>query len=221
MFRKKTDENREILLQSLYNIEDRICQKLTGDMKTVAFTATDDKTNKTQSIVYMAKHLAEDGEEVLVIDANLRFSDLGDITGDESNRGFVDVVLGDYDIDDVLERDKNFKSLSYMYTGQVVEYADKFLEPAVIRDFFADIAEGFDYVFIDLTANIDIPEANMFAANADACVVFTRSEIANTSTTKNSLKQLEKANANILGLIISDYDYDEEELDELFGGYDE
>lgn len=221
MFRKKTDENREILLQSLYNIEDKISQRLEPDMKTVAFTASDDKTNKTQSIVYMAKHLAEDGEEVLVIDANLRFSDLGDITNDASDRGFVDVILGDYDIDDVLEADKDYKNLSYMYTGQVVQYADKFLEPAVIRDFFADIAESFDYVFIDLTPNVDIPEANMFAASADACVVFTRSELASSLKTKNSLKQLEKSNANILGLIIADYDFTEDELDELFGGYDE
>ena len=40
MFRKKVDENREILLQSFYNLEDRLTEKLGADLVTVAFTAS-------------------------------------------------------------------------------------------------------------------------------------------------------------------------------------
>lgn len=221
MFRKKTDENREILLQSFYNLEDRLLQKLGPEANTVAFTSSTDDTNKTTSIVNMAYHLAEDGDEILIIDANLRYSELEDVIEDHLERGFVDVIFADYDIDSVLVTDSNHKSLNYMHSGNVSEYADKFLEPAVIRDFFADISDSYDYVFIDLSTNIDIAEANMFAASADGCVVFTTSENANSSITLNSLKQLEKVNANILGLVIADYDYDESELDDLFGGNDE
>lgn len=221
MFRKKTDENREILLQSLYNLEDRVTSKLTDGNNTLAFTASTDGTNKTASIVNMARHLAEDGDSVLIIDANLRYADLDDVLGTKKDLGFVDVVLGDYDIDDVLAQDEKYKTLEYMHTGRVVNYADKFLEPAVIRDFFADISASYDFVFVDLSPNIDVPEANMFAANADGCVLFTTNEKANSTESKNSLKQLEKVNANILGIIISGYEYGEDELDDLFGGNDE
>ena len=61
----------------------------------------------------------------------------------------------------------------------------------------------------------------MFAASTDACLVFTKDELKSSEETQNSLGQLEKANANILGLAITDYDYSEDELDDLFGGYDE
>ena len=74
---------------------------------------------------------------------------------------------------------------------------------------------------MDLSPNIDIPEANMFAANADAAVVFSTYEKSNNPVTRDSLKQLEKANANILGIIITDYLYADDEIDELFGGDNE
>lgn len=221
MFRKKTDENREILLQAFYNLEDKLVQKLGTGSNTIAFTAADDNTNKTASVVNMAHHLAEDGDKVLIIDANLRYSELADVLGNSSDTGFVDVILGDYDIDEVLISDQKYKTLDIMHTGDVAAYADKFLEPAVIRDFFADISESYDYVFIDLTPNYDIAEANMFAANADGVVVFTTSQNASRTKTRDSLSQLEKVNANILGLIIAGYDYSEDELDDLFGGNDE
>ena len=61
----------------------------------------------------------------------------------------------------------------------------------------------------------------MFAASADATVVFSSYELSNSPQTFESIKQLEKSNANILGIIITDYDYAEDEIDELFGGEDE
>lgn len=221
MFRKKVDEEREILLQSFYNLEDKISKKLAGDMITVAVTATDANTQKTESLVNIGRHLAEDGDRVLILDANLRYAELPKVTGGEEKRGFIDIVLGDYQIDDTLIRDGSYSNLYYMYTGEVVDYADKFLEPKDINTFFSTISERFDYVFIDLSPNIDIPEANMFAANADATIVFANSQLANSPITRDSLKQLEKAGANVLGIVIANYEYNEDEIDDLFGGDNE
>lgn len=221
MFRKKTNEKREIALQSFYNLEDRLTEKLGTNLVTVAFTASSDNTDKTLHILNMAKHLAEDGDRVLIIDANLRESHLPAATGKSKERGFVDIILGDYSIDDALIHDDSYDDLSYIFAGEVADYADKFLEPDAIKAFYNDVRDRYDYVFIDLSPNIDIPEANMFAGNADAAVVFSTYDKSNNPVTRDSLKQLEKANANILGIIITDYLYAEEELDELFGGEDE
>lgn len=221
MFRKKTNEKREIALQSFYNLEDRLTEKLGTNLVTVTFTASSDDTNKTMHILNLAKHLAEDGDRVLIIDADLRQSHLPGVIEKSKDRGFIDIILGDYSIDDVIIDDDSYDDLSYIFTGEVADYADKFLEPNIIKDFYNDIRDRFDYVFIDLSPNIDIPEANMFAGNADAAVVFSTYDLSNNPVTRDSLKQLEKANANILGIIITDYLYAEDELDELFGGDDE
>lgn len=156
-----------------------------------------------------------------MIDADLRYSNLDDFVEEDAERGFIDVILGGYDIDQVKIKDRAYKSLSYLKTGAVSDYADKFLEPKVVRNFFSDISNEYDYVLVDLTENTDVAEANMFAASTDACLVFTKDELKSSEETQNSLDQLEKANANILGLAITDYDYSVDELDDLFGGYDE
>lgn len=221
MFRKKTDENREIILQSFYNLEDRLTQKLGANLVNLAFTASDSNTNKTMHIVNIAKHFAEDGDRVLVVDANLRKSELPSATDYDNERGFIDILLGDYDFESVIVKDRSYKDLSYIYTGKVTDYADKFLEASDIRAFYQNARDRFDYVLIDLTPNVGIPEANMFAANADCSVVFTNNNLSNSSITRDSIKELEKSGAKVLGLIITDYEYEEDELDDLFGGYDE
>lgn len=221
MFRKKINEEREIALQSFYNLEDRLTEKLGVNLVTVGFTASTDDTKKSLHIFNMAKHLAEDGDRVLIVDADLRDPKLASITGKNKNRGFIDLILGDYSIDDLIMHDENYDDLSYIFTGQVADYADKFLEPDAVKVFYNDIRDRFDYVFIDLSPNTDIPEANMFAGLADSAVVFSSLDKSNSLVTRDSLKQLEKSNANILGIIITDYLYQEDELDELFGGDNE
>ncbi len=217
MFRKKTDEKKEILLQSFYNLEDKLTRKLGMEKITVAFTASDANTNKTETIYHIGRHLAEDGDRILIVDANLRNSDLPSVTGFDKSRGFIDVILGSYKLDDTIANDDNFDNLDYLYTGQVADYADKFLEPENITSFYREVSDRYDYILIDLSPNIDIPEANMFAANADATVVFSTFALANSPITHDSLKQLENVNANTLGIVVTDYTYSESEIDDLFG----
>lgn len=216
MFRKKVDENREILLQAFYNLEDKISQKLGVGDAVIAFTATSEGTNKIASIYNMAKHLAEENERILVIDTNLRADELEELRGSYNNRGFVDLLLGDYHIEDILVKDDD--NLHLLMTGRVVEYEEMFLEPSVIKKFFEDVKDRYDYVFLNVKENIGIAEANVFAGLADKTAIFTTKANSESYLLEESASQLEKSGADIIGVIISDYDYKEDELDDLFGG---
>lgn len=216
MFRKKIDEDREILLQAFYNLEDKISQKLDVGDAVIAFTATADGTNKIASIYTIAKHLAEENERILVIDTNLRSDELEDLKGSHNNRGFVDLLLGDYHIEDVLIKDDD--NLHLLMTGRVSEYEEMFLEPSVIKKFFEDVKDRYDYVFLNVKENIGIAEANVFAGLADKTAIFTTKANSESYLLEESASQLEKSGADIIGVIISDYDYKEDELDDLFGG---
>lgn len=216
MFRKKIDEDREILLQAFYNLEDKISQNLGVGDAVIAFTATADGTNKIASIYTMAKHLSEENERILVIDTNLRSDELEDLKGSYNNRGFVDLLLGDYHIEDVVVKDDD--NLHLLMTGRVSEYEEMFLEPSVIKNFFEDVKDRYDYVFLNVKENIGIAEANVFAGLADKTAIFTTKANSESYLLEESASQLEKSGADIIGVIISDYDYKEDELDDLFGG---
>ena len=214
--RKKVDENREILLQAFYNLEDKLTRKLAVDDVLIAFTATDDKTMKLDSIYTMAKHLSEEDERVLVIDANLRADELCEMKGFYNKRGFVDCLLGDFRLEDVLVKEDD--NLHLLMTGRVSEYEDMYLEPSAITDFFADCKDRYDYVFINTKENIGIAEANVFCGLADKTVIFSTEENLKSYLLEESTSQLERAGADLSGVIISDYVYADSELDDLFGG---
>lgn len=214
--RKKIDENREILLQAFYNIEDKLTRNLSVDDVVIAFTATDDKTMKLDSIYNMAKHLTEENERVLVIDANLREDELEEMKNFYNKRGFVDCLLGDFRLDDAIVREN--ENLHLLMTGRVSEYEDMYLEPSAITAFFADCKDRYDYVFINTKENIGIAEANVFCGLADKTVIFSTEKNLKTYLIEESINQLEKAGADVKGVIISDYTYEDNELDDLFGG---
>lgn len=214
--RKKVDENREILLQAFYNLEDKLTRKLAVDDVLIAFTATDDKTMKLDSIYTMAKHLSEEDERVLVIDANLRADELCEMKGFYNKRGFVDCLLGDFKLEDVIVKEDD--NLHLLMTGRVSEYEDMYLEPSAITDFFADCKDRYDYVFINTKENIGIAEANVFCGLADKTVIFSTEENLKSYLLEESTSQLERAGADLSGVIISDYVYADSELDDLFGG---
>lgn len=218
MFRKKVNENREILLQAFYNLEDKLTKNLTVDDIVIAFTASDDKTNKLSSIYTLARHLAEENERLLVVDANLRDDELAELLSINSDRGFIDVLLGDVHIEDAVIKDKGHENLHLLTSGRVADYEDMYLEVEDIKNLFDDVSDRYDYVFVNLMENIDIAEANMFASLADKLVVFTNQYAIDNNLLEKSIGQLEKANANILGIILADYKYQENELDDLFGG---
>jgi len=214
--RKKVDENREILLQAFYNLEDKLTRKLAVDDVLIAFTATDDKTMKLDSIYTMAKHMSEEDERVLVIDANLRAEELCEMKGFYNKRGFVDCLLGDFRLEDVIVKEDD--NLHLLMTGRVSEYEDMYLEPSAITDFFADCKDRYDYVFINTKENIGIAEANVFCGLADKTVIFSTEENLKSYLLEESTSQLERAGADLSGVIISDYVYADSELEDLFGG---
>ena len=214
--RKKVDENREILLQAFYNLEDKLTRKLAVDDVLIAFTATDDKTMKLDSIYTMAKHMSEEDERVLVIDANLRAEELCEMKGFYNKRGFVDCLLGDFRLEDVIVKEDD--NLHLLMTGRVSEYEDMYLEPSAITDFFADYKDRYDYVIINTKENIGIAEANVFCGLADKTVIFSTEENLKSYLLEESTSQLERAGADLSGVIISDYVYADSELEDLFGG---
>ena len=214
--RKKVDESKEILLQAFYNLEDKLTSKLGVDDIVLAFTATDDRTMTIDSIYTIAKHLSEENERVLVIDSNLRADEPEEMKGYYNKRGFVDCLLSDFRLDDVIVRESD--NLHLLMTGRVAEYEDMYLEPSAITDFFADCKDRYDYVFINTKENIGIAEANVFCGLADKTVIFSTEENSKSYLLEESISQLETAGANIEGVIISDYVYEDSELDDLFGG---
>ena len=143
--RKKIDENREILLQAFYNLEDKLTRNLSVDDVVIAFTATDDKAMKLDSIYNMAKHLTEENERVLVIDANLREDELEEMKNFYNKRGFVDCLLGDFRLDDAIVREN--ENLHLLMTGRVSEYEDMYLEPSAITAFFTDCKDWHKHIF--------------------------------------------------------------------------
>ena len=214
--RKKVDERKEIILQAFYNLEDKITSKLDPADAIVAFTATDDRTNKIESILVMGEHLAEENERILIIDANLRADELEEIKGYYNKRGFVDCLLGDYILDEVIVKDND--NLHLLMAGRVTDYEDMYLEPAAIRNFFDEAMVKYDYIFVNTKENIGIAEANVFCGLSDKTVILTNEEATRTYLLEESVDQLENSGAKILGVVITDYEYDKDELDDLFGG---
>ncbi|WP_436345414.1 cell division ATPase MinD [Natronorubrum sp. FCH18a] len=167
---------------------------------------------KTTTTVNLGTALAEAGERVAIVDADLGMANLA---------GFVSLSPDSTTLHDVLSGGASIDDATYRITENIVavpsgtsldEYADT--SPEGLRDVVAELRDQFDYVFLDVGAGVS-HETVLPLGLADAVVLVSTPEPAAVHDSKKTLELTERAGGEIAGLVLtrtrpdSDVSYDE------------
>lgn len=189
-----------------------------SNIKTVTITSCIPGAGKTTIGINLAMLMAKAGRNTLFVDADLRKPGKTKRITDENVYGISDVVDGAMKFDSVLV-DTNIPKLYYISCGK---YNHSPLETFCSSQFqeFVDLAkQRFDFVIFDTPALSSVIDAALLASKTDATLLIA--EIGKTTLTslKLTIDQMDKANANILGVVmnkakkrdfrkyVEDYDY--------------
>ncbi|ELY53397.1 cell division ATPase MinD, partial [Natronolimnohabitans innermongolicus] len=167
---------------------------------------------KTTTTVNLGTALAEAGERVAIVDADLGMANLA---------GFVSLSPDSTTLHDVLAGDESIDDATYQITDNIVavpsgtslnEYAET--SPEELRDVVSHLREAFDYVFLDVGAGVS-HETVLPLGLADAVVLVSTPEPAAVHDSKKTLELTERAGGEVAGLLVtrtrpgSDISYDE------------
>ncbi len=204
------------------------------EVKTIAFTSATPREGKTTSIVNLAITIAQTGQRVLLVEADLRkpviahmfgidqspgLSDslLGNFEWGKSVKTIADIMMGKLNIDEVLET-PGMDNLHVIPSGTIPPNPAELINSNAMNDFIDWAKSSYDWVLVDAPPVLAATDAALLGSKLDGVVIVYRVGKISRVTLRRAKSQLENVKAKVLGVILNgikadisadfaDYDY--------------
>ena len=158
---------------------------------------------KTETAINLSRVLAQAGERVLLIDADLRRPQVGPRLGLDSELGLSDVLTGRVDLEDVLI-DADGDYFKVLAAGTVPPNPSELLGSEAMAHLLALTERQYDYVILDAPPLLPVTDSVVLGDQTGGAVVVARSGYARKQQLSDALGILKTADVTVLGLVLND-----------------
>jgi capsular exopolysaccharide synthesis family protein len=170
--------------------------------KTVLVTSSLPGEGKSTTATNLAIALAQAGQSVALVDADLRRPMVADYLGLERSAGLTTALVGRADLDDVLQPwgDDNMYVLS---AGQIPPNPSELLGSEAMKQLILRLEGAFDAVIIDAPPLLPVTDAAVLAQQVGGVVLVIGSQKVHTADVEKSLSALAMVDADLLGVVLN------------------
>lgn len=172
------------------------------ESKTVLMTSTLPGEGKSTTATNLAIALAQAGQSVALVDADLRRPMIAEYLGLERSAGLTTALLGKADIDDLLQP-WGSDNLYVLASGQVPPNPSELLGSDKMKQLITRLEDAFDAVIIDAPPLLPVTDAAVLAQQVGGVVLVVGAQKVRTPDLEKSLASLEMVNADILGVVLN------------------
>lgn len=174
-------------------------------MKIVALTSALPGEGKTVSTVNLAFTAARANPEkrILLIDADMRRSQVAQVLGIKSKPGLSDLISGDAELRDVVRRFKS-SHLTVIPGGATPEEPTQLLASARMKHLLKLVRDNFDEIYIDLPPTLPFADAAILGGQVDGVVMVIRANVTPFKQVTQAVEML--AGAPIVGCVLNGAD---------------
>lgn len=190
-----------------------------NEIKTMTITSCAPGEGKTTTTINLGMSMANAGMKILIINADLRRPMAEKLLGIDSDIGITTYITGEKELADVIFSTQT-EGLYISPCGPIPPNptellgSDKFTEfTKTVGDMNFDFIGGkFDMILFDTPPLGSVIDAAIVAAQTSATLLVVKSRSINYKLAQSVKEQLEKANANVVGVVLnqvkkSDYQY--------------
>lgn len=170
--------------------------------KTVLLTSSLPGEGKTTTAVNLAIALAQAGQKVALVDADLRRPMVAEYLGLERNAGLTTALIGQADLDDLLQP-WGEDNLFILTSGQIPPNPSELLGSEAMRELILRLESAFDAVIIDAPPLLPVTDAAVLAQQVGGVVLVVGSQKVRTNDLEKSLAALEMVDADLLGIVMN------------------
>ena len=158
---------------------------------------------KSTTSVNLAFSLADAGEQVLLIDADMRLPTLSLLLDIECIPGLSDyLVTGDQTLP-FLKPTKQHKNLHIIPAGNLPPNPAELLGLERMREMLESMAAVYDYILIDLPPINVVTDAAVISKYVDGVLMVVRQNYDKKHTLDDALRFLKYADARIIGFVLN------------------
>lgn len=172
------------------------------ESKTVLVTSSVPGEGKSTTATNLAISIAQSGQSVALIDADLRRPTVGEYLGLERNAGLTTALVGQADIHDLLQPWGD-DGLFVLTSGQIPPNPSELLGSESMKQLIVRLEQSFDAVVIDAPPLLPVTDAAVLAQHVGGVVVVVGSQKLKHTDLEKALAALAMVDADLLGVVIN------------------
>ncbi|QDG68084.1 polysaccharide biosynthesis tyrosine autokinase [Pseudarthrobacter sp. NIBRBAC000502772] len=175
---------------------------VSGQAKTILVTSSLPGEGKSTTATNLAITLAQSGQSVCLVDADLRRPMIDEYLGLARGAGLTTALVGTVDVSELLQPwgDDNLYVLT---SGQIPPNPSELLGSAEMTDLVTRLENSFDTVIIDAPPLLPVTDAAVLSQLVGGVVVVVGVQKTRHQDLEKSLKALALVDSNVLGVVLN------------------
>lgn len=169
----------------------------------VLISGSSPNAGKTFVSSNLAAVIAQAGQRVLIIDADMRKGTLHKAMGTKQTPGLSDVLVGKVAAKDAVQVLPGLEQLSFITRGDVPPNPSELLMHENFTRFLEEIAREYDLVIIDTPPILAVTDAAIIAHHAGTCLLVARFGLNQPKELSLAKKRFEQNNVKLKGAIFN------------------
>lgn len=181
---------------------------LTGDTgcRVVGVTSSIRGEGKSTTTLNLAYSIAESGQYVLVIEADMRLPTLAKRLGIDGSKGISNLLVGMSKGSEVMQRSSLHPNLYVLPAGEIPPNPSELLGSERMKVTMDVLKEDFDYILLDLPPVTAVSDPLVVSNLVDGMILVVRQNYSNKRSLTEAVRQLRFVGTKILGFVMTDSD---------------
>lgn len=173
--------------------------------KVILLTSPSPGEGKTVTTVNLGVALAQSGQSVIVIDADLRKGRAHKLVNVSNQSGLANVLTGQIPLRQAM-KETSVKNFYLLPRGVLPPNPADLLMSRKMQEVLNDLRNSFDFVLIDSPPAIAVSDAAVISAFCDGVLLVFHGQKTTTQAARQAVERLDSINATLLGVILNGVD---------------
>jgi capsular exopolysaccharide synthesis family protein len=170
--------------------------------RTFVLTSSMPGEGKSTTTANLALALADGGDTVLLVDADLRKPRVAEFMGLDGGVGLSDVLIGRAQLVDAVQRWAD-KSLYVLPSGQVPPNPSELLGSKAMATLIGELQAEFDWVLFDAPPLLPVTDAVVLSKHVGGVIMVASAGKTTRSQLESAVRLLETADSSLDGLVMT------------------
>lgn len=170
--------------------------------KRISITSAMAGEGKSITLLNLAISIAEDGQKVLLIDADLRRPAMSRLFMEKATPGLSNILAGLNTIEDTIRKEVH-PNLDVLFSGDVPPNPSELLGSEKMQEMIDELSKCYDYILVDTPPVSVVSDACIVTHLLDGVLLLVRQGHAHRDAVKKAVANLELTGIKPLGFVFN------------------
>ena len=172
-------------------------------LNTVLITSAVPSEGKTTTAANLALVLAQMGERVLLIDADLRRPGIHTYFNLDNSVGLGSIIAEQGDVFSAIKRLDQVPNISVLTAGPLFPNPSEVLSSEAMKTLVSSLRGSYDRIVIDSPPIMPVSDPLLLSALADGVIMVVRGGVTSRPIAQKACQSLLKIHAHIIGIVLN------------------